>query len=196
MAQVNPKTIKFVLLGEVERETIRAGGETMTIEKRSVVPSKKNQKEASISSAGVPFIRPNIAYIKWKKNHDKFFHELYTKLFSGGFRLPIVRCNVKCLFYYPNSIDRDNHNKFETIADMLKEHGIVADDSFKVFNETTLRGVVRRDKPRTEVYLTIIEPGHPQYEWDTTSPAHKDKVLKRRAMRRAALRNRKPKPGK
>lgn len=189
MAQVNPKTVKFVLLGEIHREVLTDGKKKVEVVKRSVVPSKKNQKVASISSAGLPFIGPNPEYIKWKRDHDRFFNDLYGKLFEQGMRLPIVRCDIKVLFYYPNSIARDNHNKFETIADMLVEHQIVADDSFMVFNNTTLRGVVRRDKPRTEVYLTIMEPGHPQYEWDTTSPTYKQKQLTVESMRRKIARN-------
>lgn len=187
-----PHTIKFVLLGEIERDRIieSPDGESVVVRKRSVVPSKKNQKEAAISLSGHPYIRPNPKYIKWKKEHDVFFRELYNKLFyNQRVRLPIARCNIKVLFYYPNSQDRDNHNKFETIADMLKEHEVIASDSFKVFHETILRGVVKRDKPRTEVYITIIEPSHQDYGWDLTSESYHELQRKKKAIQRKNLRS-------
>lgn len=182
-----PKTIKFVLLGEIEVEKndkSKPGEPALLVTKRrAVVPSKKNQKEAAISQSGKAFIRPNLKYIEWKKTHGIFFDQLHEKLLQQGIRLPIVRCDIKMLSYYPDSSERDNHNKFETIADMLKEHQIIGSDSFKVFHDTTLRGVVKRDNPRTEVYITIIEPTHKHYEWDYTSDEYRELQRKKKAIR-------------
>lgn len=173
--QLQPKTLKFYLPTEVEGERVSyvmPDGEILTYQQyiKQVVPSKKNQKRAvSNKVTGRAYIIPSEQYLKWREEMLPQFEKFYLQAYDAGISLPIVRCNITCLFYYPEPRDRDNHNKFETIADMLVEAGVLADDSFKVFHETKLRGYCKRDKPRTEIYISILTADMKEYEWDLTS---------------------------
>jgi hypothetical protein len=120
------------------------------------------------------------------------FDKFHLQALDEGVRLPIVRCNITCLFYYPETRDRDNHNKFETIADMLVDAGILGDDSFKVIHETKLRGYTNRNKPRTEIYITILEPDSSDYDWDITDyDKHKKDMRERKTMQKRIQRAKK-----
>jgi hypothetical protein len=168
------KRIKLILPTEVpiERHSyVDASGNLITLEeyRKLVVPSKKNQKRAVTNPNTLrAYIIPSQQYIDWKKINAPLFEQMYLKLEAKGVSLPIVRCDIRLLFYYPDSHTRDNHNKFETIADMMVDAGILADDSFKVFNDTSMKGKVCRHQPRTEIYITLLAGDHPDYEWDIT----------------------------
>lgn len=120
---------------------------------------------------------------RWKQEMVPVFEKLYNDLVAQGVRMPIYRCKVKAIFYFPDSKDRDLTNKFDTIADELRDHRIIADDKFKVLKPIVLDGFVCRNKPRTEVYITIISPESPEYEWDITSPDYEQKQKARRAVK-------------
>ena len=180
--------LKLVLKGEIvelEEAYQMADGTIIKIDKKKtiVVPSKKNQQVITINQkinedTGVQTLTPvllsSAQHQRWHKENLKVFRDWKTKIeLDHGVRIPIVRCKLKILFYFPDSKDRDLGNKAETIYDMLAEKhgvGIIADDKFKVLNPITLKGWVKRDKPRTEIYLSVIEPDSPEYEWDLTDP--------------------------
>ena len=152
--------------------------------KRSIlVPSKKNQKQIVTNPKnGKMYIIGSAQYLKWQKEHDDIFNDFHKRLALDGISLPIARCKVKALFYFPDSKDRDLTNKFDTIADELRSHGIIWDDKFKVLKPVNLDGWVCRNRPRTEVYITIISPDSPEYTWDITSEQHEVNQLARRAL--------------
>ncbi len=195
-----PRTLKYIIPGEVLSaitEYVTESGEVIRINKMKslVVPSKKNKKQiVKNAQTGQPHLVDSEHFKRWKAATDKIFEAWYVKLFEDkSIRLPIVRCNLKVLFYYPDSLGRDAHNKYETICDMLSLHGIIADDSSKVLNNESTRGVVRRDNPRTEIYITILEPGHEGYEWDETPPEYFDMMRARKAAQRRIHRDKKKK---
>lgn len=193
----NPKTLKFYLQSEVETNMVSYVDEqgnllTYSEVKKLVVPSKKNQKRAvSNKATGRAYIIPSEQYIKWKAEMLPEFEKFYFQALEEQVRLPIVRCNINCIFYYPDTRDRDNHNKFETIADMLVEAGVLADDSYKVFHETKMKGYCKKDKPRTEIYITIITADMKEYEWDATSPDYNKKLLQKKAIQKRIQRDKK-----
>jgi hypothetical protein len=193
---LQPKTLKFYLPTEVaEKEMmyVLEDGTLLTLKemKQMVVPSKKNQKRAvSNKATGRAYIIPSEQYLTWMKEMSPAFDKFYLQAMNAGVRLPIVRCNITVLFYYPDTRNRDNHNKFETIADSLVAAGVLGDDSFQVIHETKLRGYTCRDKPRTEIYISIIEAGQPEYEWDITNEAkHREKLLERKRIQKKIQRD-------
>lgn len=186
-----PVTIKLYLKGEVVdgvKSVTTETGEVITLEeiRKIVVPSKKNQKRPMVNkTTGRAYLIPSQQYLDWLKEHIKVFDDYYLKLYERrDISLPIVRCDIKVLFYYPDARTRDNGNKYETIRDMLRDSGIIADDSFKVFNNENTKGKVCRDKPRTEIYITILPPSHPDYDWDITSEEYYEKKKQRRTIQR------------
>lgn len=149
-----------------------------------LVPSKKNQKELFKDRNGKFMVAPSAQFGKWKRMHQKVFSDFHDQLINSGVNLPIVRCKIKVLFYFPDSKKRDLSNKFETIMDELVDHEIVIDDQFQVVKPVVLDGFVCRDRPRTEIYITIITADMPEYEWDITNQAkHSKATAERRAIK-------------
>src|ERR1700761_621411 len=198
----NPKTLKLVLKGEIPEpdEVYEINGEVFRFEnsRKIVVPSKKNQQAIDIvpkknidtgEVTYVPVPHPSAQHQKWTKEHTKIFRQWKRHIITNhGIRTPIYRAKLKILFYFPDSKDRDLGNKAETIYDIMRDTGIIIDDKFKCLKPITLDGWTQRDKPRTEIYLTLIEPDSPEYGWDLTDPEwHKQRaarVLLRQRYRR------------
>jgi hypothetical protein len=184
------KTIKIYLnsdYNQIVKTHIDDTGKTYKLErsKRVVIPSKKNQRTPIVNPyTGKAFLKHSNQYIKWKKLTKGFWEAEYWKLYNDRVRLPIVRCKVNIIFYFSDEKDRDCTNKAETIMDALVEHKILADDNFKVVGNVCLNGFLCRDRPRTEVYITILDPGDPGYEYDVTDYAkHKEGKKKKAADR-------------
>jgi hypothetical protein len=152
-----------------------------------VVPSKKNQRLPIVNkNTGETFLKQSDQYTKWKKITKPFWEAEYWKLHNTQVRLPIARCKVTIQFFFSDDRDKDCTNKAETIMDALVEHQILADDSFKVVSEVSLAGFLCRDRPRTEIYITILEPTDPGYDYDVSDPI---KVAQQRKERRKETRN-------
>lgn len=193
MAKTN--YLKLILKGEVverERAFEMPDGTILRVEdtKKIVVPSKKNQQIITLrtstnATTGKETIKPvlldSLQHQRWHSENKAVFLEWKDRIeFHHQVRIPIVRAKLKILFYFPTGHDRDLGNKAETIYDMLRDTGIIIDDSFKVLKPIYLDGWVMRDKPRTEIYLTPIDPQSPDYEWDLTAASYFDKQKKRR----------------
>jgi len=180
----NPKTLKLILPGEVQEDPIEflmPDGSIVRFDKtrKVMVPSKKNQQEIKIFKKGVgenqvltPVLLASAQHQKWHKEHLSVFKKWKSSIEDKGIRIPVVRAKIKILFYFPTSADRDLGNKAETIYDMLEDAGIIASDSFKVLKPIEIDGFVQKDKPRTEIYLTLIEPDSPEYSWDKTPESY------------------------
>jgi hypothetical protein len=191
-----PKTFKIYIPGEVlkrvEHHTLLDGSEIIVETKaKIVVPSKKNQQRMAVVAVpvekreekGKEFTVIPIASLqheKWHKRHLKLFNQVVNDMAAKGFSLPIARAKIKVLFYFPDSIERDLSNKFETIADIMVDAGILLDDHFKVLKPVFLDGFVNRERPRTEIYLTLITGDMPEYNWDITPPEYEAKRQERR----------------
>ncbi len=169
------KTIKIYLKSETTRIVATNITENGTVSKLEstravVVPSKKNQRTPIVNRhTGKTFLKSSDQYIKWKQLTKGFWEQEYWKLYNDKkVRLPIVRCKVNIKFFFTDDKDKDCTNKAETIMDALVEHQILADDSFKVVSDVSLNGFLCRHKPRTEIYITILEPTDPGYDYDIT----------------------------
>lgn len=184
------RTIKIYLKPEKTRllkTHTTATGEVVTLETKRVVPvpSKKNQQQPIINhKTGKAFLKHSDQYINWQRLTKPFWEAQAWKLSGEGVNLPIVRCKVKIIFYFGDEQDRDCTNKAETIMDALVEHQILADDNFKVVSEVSLMGLLCRDKPRTEIYLSILSPADPGYEYDKTDQAEYHQMKKERSAKR------------
>lgn len=183
------KVLKLYIPGEVVERTevfVSDAGEVLEydIVRKLLVPSKKNQKQIVTNSrTGKSYIIGSRQYLKWQKDNNKVFSDFAGAAYAAGVSLPISRCKAKALFYFPDSKDRDLTNKFDTLADELTSHGIILDDNFKVMKPVHVDGWVCRDRPRTEVYLTIITPDQSEYEWDITSDKYKRQMMDRKAIK-------------
>lgn len=146
-----------------------SNGEVFSHEQYVTVPSKKNQETPVVSkTTGQAFIKQSDQYIKWKNLVMPFFYEQNSRIASKGFNLPLVRCHIKIIFYFPNQIARDVTNKGEAIMDALVSSGIIYDDKIQVSNKVHYDGFICRNQPRTEIYITPIDPTSPEYEIDKT----------------------------
>lgn len=191
MQPTKPKTFKLVIKGEVLKllnEYTFADGRKVSIPvmEKIVVPSKKNQQRIAVNKATLkPILLDSAQHEKWQKSNLRDFRQYADKMAAAGFSLPVTRAKVKVLFYFPDSKDRDLSNKFETIADIMVDSGILMDDKFKVLKPIYLDGWVRRDKPRTEIYLTLITADMSEYSWDKTPTAYyEQKAERKRELRR------------
>jgi Holliday junction resolvase RusA-like endonuclease len=190
MKSLKPKTFKLVIKGEIVRlieEHTFADGTKAVIEKRDKVPvpSKKNNVRMAVNKATLQVIPiPSIQHEKWDKAHIQVFRNAANSMAEQGFSLPITRAKIKVLFYFADSRDRDLSNKFETIADIMVDAGILADDRYKVLKPVYLDGWTNRAKPRTEIYLTLITGDMPEHAWDITPPEHELKLKERKHLLR------------
>jgi hypothetical protein len=169
------RTIKIYLKSEVIKiigTHIDDNGKITKLESKRVivVPSKKNSRTPIVNRhTGQTFLKASDQYIKWKKLTKPFWEQEYWKIYNAKIRLPIVRCKVNIMFYFSDDKDKDCTNKAETIMDALVEHRILFDDSFKVVSDVSLKGYLCRERPRTEIYITILEPTDVDYEYDITN---------------------------
>lgn len=140
-----------------------------------------------------PFLIPSKQYQTWMKENMEVFNQWNIKLYNASVSLPIIRCKIKVLFYFPDSKDRDLDNKFLTLGDCMVAAGIVPMDSFKIYNDVHLKGWINRANPRTEIYLTILEPTDPEYEVDLTPESYWKEQKKRKTVMRKIQRDKKRK---
>jgi len=146
-----------------------SNGEVFSHEQYVTVPSKKNQQTPIVSkTTGNSFIKQSDQYIKWKKIVIPIFDKEYERIALKGHNLPLIRCTVKIIFYFPNKIPRDVTNKGEAIMDALVSSRIIYDDKMQVSNKVYYEGYICKNQPRTEIYIKPIEPNSPEYEIDKT----------------------------
>lgn len=168
------KVIKIYIPGEedtVVDSVFLDDGQVLYLKKKKpvTIPSKKNQKTALKSkSTGKMFIKHSPQFLKWKKKMAPFWDEQYLKLYDLGYSLPITRCKINIRFYFATDVSRDTQNKWETVADALFDHKIIAQDNVQVISETLHKGFVCKHRPRTELYITIITPEDSDFDYDIT----------------------------
>lgn len=191
--------IKIFLPGEVIKQVEQytfADGRTVSISKKEklVVPSKKNQQRIAVNKATLkPILLPSAQHQKWEAINLGVFRGVVNQLAIDGMSLPLTRCRLKLLLYFPDSKTRDLGNKLETIADIMKDAGLIMDDDFKVFNPLFVQGWVNRARPRTEIYLTVITPDQADYNWDITPPEYYQTIADRKKLLRQINTDRKRK---
>jgi hypothetical protein len=189
------KTLKLVLKGEVAEKIYSVeldDGQIIDFDrvKKLVVPSKKNNQQIAYkkgvddsgASTSTPMIVASASHGAWHRKHKKIFEAWRDDIINRHkIPLPIDRAKGKLLFYFPDNRERDLTNKTETLNDMMQDVGIIRKDCFQVFSPLVLDGKVQRDWPRTEIYITILLPGMPEYETDITRPSYAIKQKARKA---------------
>lgn len=111
------------------------------------IPSKKNSKQI-IYVKGRPLIIPSKNHKTW---HTQAMSQLQRKRPVEG---QISR--LEAVFYPSTKRRSDLSNKFESVADLLVDAGIIEDDNWYVMPEVNLKfGDVDRENPRAEI--TIYE---------------------------------------
>lgn len=192
----NPVTLKFILKGQIalkpEVFTLESG-EVLEYDRveHILVPSKKNQKIPMVSKNGKPYLLPSEQYRIWREEHHDVFSQWNVDLYNKGISLPIHRCKLKFIFYFPDIKTRDLFNKAQTIEDELVTHKILLDDSFTVMNKGYVEGYLQRQNPRTEVYITIIDRDSPEWNIDKTPAAYYEKQKEKKAIQRRIQRAKK-----
>ena len=179
------KVLKLVLKGEVAEHTYSVeldNGDIINFDrvKKLVVPSKKNKQQIAYksgidesgASTSTPMIVASVSHGIWYRKHKKIFEDWKDDIINRHkIPLPVQRAKGKILFYFPDNRRRDLTNKTETLNDIMKEVGILEDDCFQVLTPLVLDGRVMRDKPRTEIYITVMSQQMPDYSTDLTGPA-------------------------
>lgn len=126
-----------------------------------LIPGKKNRQRADINrnkikgilnrytvvnkalrdelDAVKPFIRPSPEYeefeLRIKENitlQAERWHKSYAKY---NLSYPIKYCSISIYHYWKDLYTRDNTNREDTIHDLLRDLGIITDDSSKVLRK-------------------------------------------------------------
>lgn len=166
------KTIKIYIapyVDKVHEKRLNSDGVPFISKRYVTVPSKKNSQTPLVSkSTGKSFIKHSPQFKFWNDLTRPIFLTERSRIAAMGVNLPIVRAKMSIIFYFPNNMVRDLTNKSESIMDSLFESGIIYDDMFQVANIIELKGYICKNRPRTEIYIHIIEPGSQIYEVDKT----------------------------
>lgn len=111
-------------------------------------PSKKNQKQI-VYVRGRPLILPSKLHEAWHK--DALNQLKLARIEALGLEdIQIIICTV----YPPTLRKYDLSNKFESIADLLVDYGLLADDNADILSKVLIfNGGKDASNPRAEVVL-------------------------------------------
>ena len=130
---------------------------TLKMVMKGTVPSKKNNQIIKTTKTGKTYVTASAAYKAWYKVHyQKVVDWLYEKtLLHPELEVPITqKIKFKVLFYFGDDRDRDLSNKIETLQDLLKDAGVIYDDSYRILSLES-DGKYTKGNTRTEIYFTI-----------------------------------------
>lgn len=113
------------------------------------IPSKKNSKSAFVIR-GRAIITDNPKYKAWHREATK---QVAEQVPSGYPALQSVGL-AQFTFFAPDRRKTDLSNKWESIADLLVDCGVLADDNTDILPKILLQfGGVDKENPRAEVVL-------------------------------------------
>jgi Holliday junction resolvase RusA-like endonuclease len=116
----------------------------VTISLPGRVPSKKNSKRI-VNAGGRPRLISSEAFLAW---HE----DMMIRIRPYRPKTPIVRASVAITFFAENKRRFDLSNAAESVMDLLVDAEILADDSWAVVPDLTLRfGGLDVKAPRAEV---------------------------------------------
>lgn len=105
------------------------------------IPSKKNSK-IIICRGSKPMLLPS-------QKHKEWHEEAMTQLIGKQI---IESDTIKATFYAPDKRRADLSNKFESVADLLVDAGLIEDDNWFVLKDIRLVfGGVDKENPRVEL---------------------------------------------
>ena len=107
-------------------------------------PSKKNQKQIFLVR-GRPMIMPSKAYKEW---HDE---KMWLLKGSPAIKGPV---ELKMTLYARDKRSGDLSNKFESVADLLVDAGIIEDDNWNIVRKVEMMfGGIDKEYPRVEIEI-------------------------------------------
>jgi len=113
------------------------------------IPSKKNSKQLIFRNNRTYFI-PSENYKIWQEEQSWRVKKYVPKK-------PIERCKIEVTIYAPDKRKSDLSNKFESLADLLVDNKILADDNwFMLYDERITFGGVDAKNPRAEITINEI----------------------------------------
>lgn len=78
-----------------------------------------------------------------------------------GLTFPVTKCRINIKYYWADNYSRDNINKDESIYDILKECGIIADDNYKNVFRITSESCNYTNEIRDHIVAIYVSA----YEW-------------------------------
>lgn len=116
-------------------------------------PSKKNNKRILKSKkTGSLFIAGSEDYHNWHKGAAL---QMMAQARAMGITAPLLSLQeMKLIIFYPDNRRRDNSNIWETVADLMVEAKIIADDCWKVTGTTIQVPTMRPGKPGWNLMVT------------------------------------------
>lgn len=119
------------------------------------IPSKKNSKQI-VCRGNRPMLLPSKSYDTWHKECMEFLRGSKAQNLP---RRDVFRC-IEVQMYHKLNKDGtepkkrfDLSNKFESIADLLVDAGIITDDDYKVLPQVVITFGGYREEQGAEVYL-------------------------------------------
>ena len=116
------------------------------------VPSKKNGKRLLKNlKTDKYFIGSSTDYLEWQE--DAMIQLLpYINKWTCSLQYELI-----CTFYSDSNIKFDLSNKFESVADVLVDRGLIDDDNYKILPKVTLiYGGFDKKNPRVEIEVINI----------------------------------------
>jgi Holliday junction resolvase RusA-like endonuclease len=112
---------------------------------KGVPPSKKNSKQIFMAG-NRPVIMPSKLYKAW---HEEMMWKMKgIKPIKGKVKLSMT-------LYAKDRRNGDLSNRFESIADLLVDAGVIEDDNWNIVHKVEMIfGGIDKDNPRAEVTIT------------------------------------------
>jgi len=117
-------------------------------------PAKKNSKQVLFNSKTKrPFISVSEDYKIWHK-----IASLQANIWKGkqDIKFPIDRLKMTVKWYFDDKRARDLDNLLGSVNDMLKDCGIIKDDSWKILSPITLDADYSQT-PRIDIYIKPLD---------------------------------------
>ena len=119
----------------------------ITIE--GIIPSKKNSR-MTFCRGGRPISLPSNRHRDWHKDASL---QLKNQNIPED---PILHCTIAMTIFAKDKRRFDLSNRFESVADLLVDCGVLADDSVDVLPDVRMiYGGIDRTKPRAEIEIEV-----------------------------------------
>jgi hypothetical protein len=127
-------------------------------------------------------------YARWlQKILPAFRIWMDDQVIKHQLKFPVGHIKLKILFYFPDLNRRDGPNKEQAIFDMLKAVKLVPDDQWIVIDRCSWECSLCRDRPRTEIYITVIDRHRSLWEDRRVGPKRDRKKEKQKRADMLAL---------
>ncbi len=112
-------------------------------------PSKKNSRMI-VCRGKFPMNMPSAKYKEWHKDASLQLTQQKTQPVKGCVK------EMTTTFYAPDNRKYDLSNKFESVADLLVDNGILEDDNYTILPRVIMIfGGVCKENPRVDIELAF-----------------------------------------